>query len=85
MAASITEDLVDVLDHVAYKNMRSVSAWQERLWQNHLRKSFVDPRDEGGRRLFRELVGKVDDLHPVAQNLFQKRLKVIAEKIRSKG
>ena len=61
------------LDHIAYKNRQSLSDWEERLWQRQLRGELVDPRDEDGRRRFREHQRRIATLRGLAQELHHAR------------
>ena len=73
MEASIDEGYFKPLDYVAYKNKQSMTAWAERLWQRQLKGSFLDPRDEEGRRLFRKHVGRANELRALAKKLHKKQ------------
>ena len=59
------------LDHVAYKNRQSLQDWEERLWQRQLRGELLDPRDEQGRRQFREQQQQIAGLRGLAKRLHQ--------------
>ena len=61
------------LDHIAYKNRCSLSDWEERLWQRQLRGELLDPRDEDGRRRFREHQRRIALLRTVAHDLHTAR------------
>jgi len=69
MEASIDEGFFRPLDHVAYKNKQSMTAWAERLWQRQLKGSFLDPRDEDGRRMFRAHISRVNEIRQLAKKL----------------
>ena len=72
MEASIDEGVFKPLDYVAYKNKLSITAWSERLWQRQLKGAFLDPRDEDGRRMFRQHIGKANELRQLAKKLHKK-------------
>ena len=57
------------LDHIAYKNRQSLLDWEERLWQRRLRGEMVDPRDEHGRRQFRDQQQRITSLRGLARRL----------------
>ncbi len=59
------------LDHIAYKNRQSVSDWEERLWQRRLRGELPDPRDENGRRQFRDQQQRIATLRGFARRLHE--------------
>lgn len=59
------------LDHIAYKNRQSLSDWEERLWQRRLRGEMPDPRDEHGRRQFRDQQQQIATLRSLAQRMHQ--------------
>lgn len=61
------------LDHIAYKNRQSLSDWEERLWQRRLRGEMPDPRDEDGRRRFREHQRQIATLRGLAERLHSGR------------
>lgn len=61
------------LDHIAYKNRQSLIDWEERLWQRRLRGEMIDPRDEYGRRQFRDQQQRVATLRGLARRLYDQR------------
>ena len=61
------------LDHIAYKNRQSLVDWEERLWQRRLRGEMIDPRDETGRRQFRDQQQRVKGLRSLAERLHHSR------------
>ncbi len=60
------------LDHIAYKNRQSLNDWEERLWQRRLRGEMPDPRDEQGRRQFRDQQQQIASLRSLAQRMHQR-------------
>lgn len=73
MDAVINEGFVTVLDTLALKNRRAIVAWEERLWRNKLRTRAPDPRDERGRRAYREHEQRVRELRALARQLHRRR------------
>ena len=69
----IFEPVRKALDHIAYKNRRSLSDWEERLWQRQLRGELIDPRDEDGRRRFRRHQQQITALRAMARELHGQR------------
>ena len=69
MANPFNEGFKPVLDHLDVKNRESIADWEERLWQIHRRKDFIDPRDESGRVFFRKYLSRLGDLRRQAQKL----------------
>jgi hypothetical protein len=61
------------LDHIGYRNRQSRQEWEERLWQRRLRGELPDPRDENGRRQFRETQLRIAALRRTAQRLHRSR------------
>ena len=61
------------LDFIAYKNRQSLSDWEERLWQRQLRGELLDPRDEEGRRRFRDHQQRIATLRGIAHDMHYAR------------
>ena len=73
MATTYNEGLKPVLDHIDVKNRDSVAAWEERLWQRQLTRKSVDPRDERGRKFFRNHLASVSELRRTAEKLHKRK------------
>jgi len=58
------------LDYIGYKNRQSLLDWEERLWQRRLRGEMVDPRDEHGRRQFRDQQLRIATLRSFARKMY---------------
>ncbi len=60
------------LDYIGYKNRQSLLDWEERLWQRRLRGEMVDPRDEQGRRQFRDQQLRIATLRSLARKMYDR-------------
>jgi len=63
-----------VLSYLDYKNKVRTAAWEERLWQHHLRGEPADFRADEDRRRYGELLGRIEQSRQLAVRLHARRM-----------
>ncbi|MBW7930083.1 MAG: hypothetical protein H3C57_02100 [Gammaproteobacteria bacterium] len=62
-----------VLSYLDYKNKVRAAAWEERLWQQHLKGEPADFRADEDRRRYGELLDRIEQSRQLAVRLHARR------------